>query len=816
MRSLTHLRRLPREAARLLLIACALCIGAGWIGASSATVLAATSAARLLDSANARYLEGDLDAAREAYQQVLELQPDAAAIHYGLGNLAHRAEKYDEAAERYRDALTRLRGEEGLERKILYNLGNNAFRQGMAQAEAEPEKALEVLETAAGYYRDVIERTRELAAQGDRKIELDKIDAAYNLEVVRIRIKEILDRINQEEEEQPEQPPDLTKMVLAWLDEQRELVSMLETSRSIAASRDDLQEKLFESFVASQTSIQEKGNEIRAELDKRLAAAQAPAAGGAPGGAPGGPMTGAAPGGPAAMPQQGPPPEALEAALSRFDAVEAMQQEVLDELAENVIVTAGRAAERALDPMSMVLTAVEPLRGLERRTLIALEAEQRIRAGTEALQLQNEQGKDGPFARDDVEASQAGNLARTGSITGMAAAFLTQAQQQAEQQAAQQQGTPQPGSPQPGTPQTSSPQPGTPQPGTPQPGSPPPGADVDAAAPGPMQELLDVLTEVRDETGLASEQQTIAAGHLSEDRYVDAQTAEDQAIVHLEAAHERINDFLKNWIDWLADAVKNQTEIVSQTQVAAQVIEAGDDSTEITERTLAKQIDNLDVTERALTGLQEELMQAQMAADLAAQQAAAQGGQPGGAPGTPGGAPGVPGMPGGGGPDPTLLEVKTLIEEGMAAEQEARSFLEAPDPAAAYDPAELARKKLAEALEKANQNQGQDQQQQDQEQDGDNEQQDEGEQSDEGEENDEQNEDEQQPPEDQEDQQNEQEQQQEEEQQDEESKPQEQLTPQEAMSKLLQMMQEQERSRERLRERFGTKREDRPKVEKDW
>jgi len=728
--------------------------------AGAGQALGGESVADRLVEGNESFRAGAYDQASSAYEAALDLDPDSASILYNLGNVAFARGEWDEAEERYREARRNLRGEEGLERKILYNLGNTFFRRGMATAEESPERAIEILEQAADFYLDVIDRTREVWSRRGEPMPRD-LDAAHNLEVVRLRIKELLDRMKEEEEEEEQQetPEDPVELLVAWIDSERPWLAGVEALESGGASP-DLRARVIEPLADAQRENAGRADAVLEALDamaSQAAAAASPGPGG-PGMAPGGP--GAAPGAPGG----GPAPELLDAARDAVGAARALQEQSAEQIAAGDTTSALLSGERSLDPLVNATTALEPLRGLERRALVALDAQERVLRGTLGLEA------DPSSDPAPVEARQAGNVERTGRLVQGAESLAELAEQAREQIAAQ----------------------------------------VDPATPGDADprvrraaRTVEGLRRAGDEAGSARERQASATEQLTASRHAQAAADSTAAVEHLRAAHEALADLLKDWVQVLADAVRLQREVVAQASGAAvdpADFPEGVDPEQLAASALDAQTRNLATTQRVLDDLALEIQAAKMAQQL--------GAQPGGAGGAPGGgAPGpavLPGAP----PGPDLEEIDGLVREALDFELGARGRLEASDAESAIEPATRALEKLEEALEKA----GADSDSGDRSQQGDDEQQ---------EEPGEQGEDEQDPKDPSseedspEDPQAEQPPDPDEGQGQPEAAP-EQLTPREAMERLLEMLAAQEDRRQELEEQYRVRSRRRPPVEKDW
>jgi len=95
----------------------------GWIGGWS----------RAMKTGNEAYQHGDYSAAQIAFQEATFQKPQNPVAHYNLGTGLYKMGRFSEAAQAFREALTRHGGE--TERTlnlahIYYNLGNAQFKTG--------------------------------------------------------------------------------------------------------------------------------------------------------------------------------------------------------------------------------------------------------------------------------------------------------------------------------------------------------------------------------------------------------------------------------------------------------------------------------------------------------------------------------------------------------------------------------------------------------------------------------------------------------------------------------------------------------------
>jgi len=112
---------------------------------------------------NKLYEKGQYDEALKVYKDAQLESPESPQLHYNIGNALYQKRKFKEAAQEYEKALRSDRPL--LQEGAYYNLGNSAYRQGK-------------LTDAIQYY----EKTLQLKP--------DDMDAKYNLEFVRKKLKE--------------------------------------------------------------------------------------------------------------------------------------------------------------------------------------------------------------------------------------------------------------------------------------------------------------------------------------------------------------------------------------------------------------------------------------------------------------------------------------------------------------------------------------------------------------------------------------------------------------------------------------------------
>ncbi len=179
----------------------------------------ADSPRQLVARGNRSYEKEEYSQAVEYYEKASVRAPESPVVAFNMGNAFYRKEEFAAAREHYGKAA--LKAEDlSLEAKAWYNTGNCAFREGERQVDSDMKKALEFFEESVRLYTTALEKDPNLT------------DAAHNIEVARLVIKDLLDRIKNQEEQQEKQKQRLQAVV----DSLRALIARQE--KAAAASRE--------------------------------------------------------------------------------------------------------------------------------------------------------------------------------------------------------------------------------------------------------------------------------------------------------------------------------------------------------------------------------------------------------------------------------------------------------------------------------------------------------------------------------------------------------------------------------------------------
>ena len=147
----------------------------------------AASARSLTAEGNEFYSHGKYDEALKAYEEAAVEQPESARLYFNKGNVYFKKGDYEKAKEVYEAAALKAK-DLTLEAAAQYNLGNTAFFDGKQYLDSDLKKALTQYESSIRHYQEALRINPKLK------------EAARNIEVVRLMIKNLLDQIEKQEE----------------------------------------------------------------------------------------------------------------------------------------------------------------------------------------------------------------------------------------------------------------------------------------------------------------------------------------------------------------------------------------------------------------------------------------------------------------------------------------------------------------------------------------------------------------------------------------------------------------------------------------
>ena len=152
----------------------------------------ADSAREMLAEGNKLFAEAEYTEAINKYNEVLLENPRALEPKFNKANSYYRLDDLGEAIDLFQEVAAESKGM-ALVGKAKYNLGNCFFQRGSKQRDSDLQKAVEDMKTSIAHWRQVLE------------IEPENEKAARNIEVARLTIKDLLDQLKKQQENQQQQ-----------------------------------------------------------------------------------------------------------------------------------------------------------------------------------------------------------------------------------------------------------------------------------------------------------------------------------------------------------------------------------------------------------------------------------------------------------------------------------------------------------------------------------------------------------------------------------------------------------------------------------
>ncbi len=152
-----------------------------------ATPVGASSPQDFVDQGNAAYARKDYEQALSSYDEASVAAPESPHITFNRGAAYYRQGEYARARESFEEAALKST-ETHLAARSKFNLGNTAFCEFERQQDSDLTKALEACRESVSHYQEALRLDPELQV------------AAENIEVVRLVMKSILDKIKEQKE----------------------------------------------------------------------------------------------------------------------------------------------------------------------------------------------------------------------------------------------------------------------------------------------------------------------------------------------------------------------------------------------------------------------------------------------------------------------------------------------------------------------------------------------------------------------------------------------------------------------------------------
>ncbi|MBN2381407.1 tetratricopeptide repeat protein [bacterium] len=143
------------------------------------------------EEGNTFFGQDQYEKAEQAYVAATREDPESPELHYNIGNVLYKQQKYDKAFEELNKALSAT--DNSLRSRAYYNIGNALYKSvdlQNLQSQEEFEKAMQTYQQAINSYTETL------------KIDPNDLDAKYNIEYIRRMLKELAQKSQQQQQQQ--------------------------------------------------------------------------------------------------------------------------------------------------------------------------------------------------------------------------------------------------------------------------------------------------------------------------------------------------------------------------------------------------------------------------------------------------------------------------------------------------------------------------------------------------------------------------------------------------------------------------------------
>jgi Ca-activated chloride channel homolog len=228
----------------------------------------AENARDYIGKGNGLYNAGQYSGAIDQYDQAILESPTSFEPKFNKANSYFRLDDLAAAIDLYREVASSSKDMQLVER-AKYNLGNCLFTRGSKQKDGDLQKSLEDFQSAITHWRSALE------------IDPDDADAARNIEVARLTIKDIIDQINKQKqaaEEQQKKRAEQVKKLKELLDKQKGLAQQNQDTADQLENGDIDQTKAsqkFQQFSQQQNQLKNETQQTFDQLQQDQSAAEA-------------------------------------------------------------------------------------------------------------------------------------------------------------------------------------------------------------------------------------------------------------------------------------------------------------------------------------------------------------------------------------------------------------------------------------------------------------------------------------------------------------------------------------------------------------
>jgi Ca-activated chloride channel family protein len=217
------------------------------------------SAPAFVKQGNELYGRGNFNEAMGKYDEALLESPGASEAKFNKANCYYRLDDLTAAMELYREAAAESKDMK-LVARARYNLGNCCFEEGLKQRDSNLDKAMEGLKNSIVHWRQALD------------IEPENEKAAKNIEVARLIIKDIIDQLNkqkQEQEQKAAKQKELQEKLKELLEKQKGLSQETQQTKDQAARGDISKEQAASDYTkqaTEQSQLREQAQQTSQEL----------------------------------------------------------------------------------------------------------------------------------------------------------------------------------------------------------------------------------------------------------------------------------------------------------------------------------------------------------------------------------------------------------------------------------------------------------------------------------------------------------------------------------------------------------------------
>ncbi len=218
--------------------------------------LFAAPVSKLVEEGNQLYRKGKYSQAIRKYEQAAVDLPESAEIYFNEGN-AYLSQGDTEKARKLLLQAAQKSTDIKLEARAKYNLGNLAFQEAKKYQDDNLKKAISKLEESARFYRETLD------------LDPTDNDAKYNIEIARIVMKDILDKLKKQQEKQKSRQKETNdlaeKLKKLIADQGKEIEKTKELETRKAAGNEELPDKTTEKIDKELKALTERQSKTREE-----------------------------------------------------------------------------------------------------------------------------------------------------------------------------------------------------------------------------------------------------------------------------------------------------------------------------------------------------------------------------------------------------------------------------------------------------------------------------------------------------------------------------------------------------------------------